>query len=155
MSYVFDEATRYKAARWVPTVTAEKNWQALRLVGLMFTSTPSMSLSTMLAFFGESFPTNADLFSIQTTVVTVESPNSMSIALQIAVESVNNSVGPDGISPTLAVYGAVPFLGLLRDRPSLSTYQRVIAEKMRPRPLQSTLLLAKFVTPFALVISQL
>lgn len=84
---------------------------------------------------------NADLFSICTKAIPVESANAMSIveryynpvrrahfiikekapdanddlALRISVKAVNISVGPGGINLTLAVYGAIPRLGLLRD----------------------------------------
>lgn len=49
--------------------------------------------------------------------------------------AVNDSIRSYGISPTLAVYGATPRLGLLRERQSLSTHQRSIAVKKETHAL--------------------
>lgn len=51
------------------------------------------------------------------------------VTLQIAIKVVNDSIDPNGISPTFAVIGCILRLGLLRDRPSPSTFQRVITMK--------------------------
>lgn len=48
-------------------------------------------------------------------------------ALQMSVESINDSVNPDGLIPTLLVYGAVPTLGISNKSSSLNTYQRAAA----------------------------
>lgn len=42
------------------------------------------------------------------------------------IKSVNDSFGPDGLVPTLAVYGALPRLGLPSDPPTPSTFQHAI-----------------------------
>lgn len=108
---------------------------------------------TLLA---ESFQKHADLFASHNKAIPVESANSMSIVqryhdpvrqayhiiktdspdtdddlllLQMAIKAVNESFGPNGISPTLAVYGPVPPLGYLHDLPSIPTYRRAIAVK--------------------------
>lgn len=47
----------------------------------------------------------------------------------MVVKTVNDLIGLDGISPTVAVNGCIPRLGLKRDRPSPSTYQRAFAVK--------------------------
>lgn len=48
-------------------------------------------------------------------------------ALQIAVKSVRDSIGPDSLVPTLFVNGALPRLGFPNDSPTSSTFQRAIA----------------------------
>lgn len=47
----------------------------------------------------------------------------------MAVEAENDSMGPDGISPTLAVYGSIPRFGQLRDQPSPPIHQKAITVK--------------------------
>lgn len=48
-------------------------------------------------------------------------------ALQYAVKSVNDTVGPDGLVSTLLVYGALPRLGLPSDAPAAGLLQRAVA----------------------------
>eukprot|EP00171_Calliarthron_tuberculosum_P002038 IDg2038t1 len=48
-------------------------------------------------------------------------------ALQYAVKAINDSVGPDGLVPTLLVCGALPRLGLPTDKPAAGTFERAIA----------------------------
>lgn len=45
----------------------------------------------------------------------------------MVVKSVNDSIGPDGLVPTLLVYGALPRLGFPTDRPTPPTFQRAVA----------------------------
>lgn len=45
-------------------------------------------------------------------------------ALQSVLKAVNDSVGTNGLVPTLLVYGALPRLGLLNEKPNSSMYQR-------------------------------
>lgn len=47
--------------------------------------------------------------------------------LQIAVKSVDDSTGPDGLVPTLIVYSALPRLGFPCDKLTLSLFQRAVA----------------------------
>ncbi|KAI0996760.1 hypothetical protein K3495_g11422 [Podosphaera aphanis] len=55
-------------------------------------------------------------------------PTSKDIKLQMAVKSVNDSVGPNGLIPTLLVFGAFPRLSQ-NNAPSLSIIQRATAIK--------------------------
>lgn len=45
----------------------------------------------------------------------------------MSVKAINDSVGPDGLVPTLLVFGALPRLGLPTDPPTPSTFKRAIA----------------------------
>lgn len=104
-------------------------------------------------FMSKVFQANADIRHISTKAVSVESLNSMTfveryhhplrrahkiiqdespnnpadVCLQMAVKSINNSVGPDGRISILLVYRCLPRLGLPTDHPSPSTIQRAIA----------------------------
>lgn len=55
-------------------------------------------------------------------------PLSKDIKLQMAVKSVDDSVGPNDLIPTLLVFGAFPRLSQ-NDAPSLSTMKRATATK--------------------------
>lgn len=48
-------------------------------------------------------------------------------ALQMAIKMINESVGPDGLVPTLLVFGALPLLGLPTDQPHKSTFHRAVS----------------------------
>lgn len=100
-----------------------------------------------------AFQANADMLHISTKAIPVEAAHSMSIVeryhsplrravtiirqeapnidedslLQMAVKCVNDSVGPEGIVPTLLVFGALPRVGLPNDPPTPSTLKRAIA----------------------------
>lgn len=45
-------------------------------------------------------------------------------ALQTTVKYMKDSVGPDGLVPTVLVYGALPRLDLPNEQPSLSMFKR-------------------------------
>lgn len=60
--------------------------------------------------------------------IKAEIPNaSRGEVLQYAVKSINDSVGPDGLFPTLLVYGSMPRLRLPSDKPSAGTYEMSVA----------------------------
>lgn len=96
---------------------------------------------------------NTDLLLIRLKSIPVEAAHSMSIVeryhepirrvfhvikqetpdiedtsvLQMAVKAINDSVGPDGLVPTLLVFGALLRLGLPTDEATPSTFQRAVA----------------------------
>lgn len=104
-------------------------------------------------FVTKVFQTNSALLHVDTKCVPIESPNSMSyveryhtqirhaykivtteapdldagVEQQIALKSVNDSIGPDGLVPTLLVYGSLPRLGFRTDKPTPPTFQRAVA----------------------------
>lgn len=47
--------------------------------------------------------------------------------LQYAIKSLTDSVGPDGLVPTLLVYGVLPRLGIPTDNPAPGVYERATA----------------------------
>lgn len=153
--HVVDESTRYQAASSLPNVTADAVWRAMRLCWVnVYLGTPDIvTHDGGKQFIAKVFQTNAALLHITTKCVPIESPNLMSYveryhapiqhsykivlaeaaeldaeaAFQIAVKSVSDSIGPDGLVPTLLVYGALPRLGFPNDPPTQPTFQRAIA----------------------------
>lgn len=107
-----------------------------------------------------AFQQEAVMMKVDNKAVPIESPNSMSSVeryhtpfkrafaiikaelpklsdkeiLQYSVKSLNDSVGPDGLVPTLLVYGALPRFGLLTDKPAHRTFERTIAARNASDP---------------------
>ncbi len=153
--HVVDEATRYQAARWLPDVTAEAVRRAMKLCWIdVYVGPPDVIAHDAAKYFlASKFQTYADMMHITTNAIPVESANSMSFVeryhkplkraykimekeapsldpeslLQGALKALNDSTGPDGLVPTLLVYGALPRLGLPIDKPSPTMYERAIA----------------------------
>lgn len=153
--HVVDESTRYQAAWWLARVSAEAVWEAMRMCWIdVYLGPPDIiTHDAGKQFMARAFQTNAELLHIETNSVPVESANYMSTveryhtpvrrafkiireeapqmsakaALQTAVKAVNDSVGPDGLVPTLLVYGALPRLGVPGEKPTPTTLQRAIA----------------------------
>ena len=75
-----DESTRYQAARWLPNVTAESVWRAMRLCWIdVYLSPPDIIMHDEgKQFVSKVFQTNAELLHIDTKRVPVEALNSMS-----------------------------------------------------------------------------
>lgn len=102
---------------------------------------------------GSAFHGNTDMLHIATKSIPVDCANIMSVveryntpirrafriiksethdlddeaALQMAVKSVNECAGPDGLVPTLLVFGAMLRPGLTTDRPNSSSVERALA----------------------------
>lgn len=153
--HVVCEATRYQAARWLVGTTADDIWRAFRLCWCdVYIGPPDLVVHDAgTNIMAKAFQDHADLMHIETKPVPREAANSMTYVeryhaplrraykiiekeapgmdreavLQCAVKSVNDSVGPDGLVPTLLVYGALPRLGLPTDRPSPTAQQRALA----------------------------
>lgn len=153
--HVVDEATNYQAAKWLRRVNTESVWKALKLCWIdVYIGPPEViAHDAGKNFMSKEFQANAHLFDIKTKPIPVECPHSMTVveryhapirraykiirkeapnlekesALQTAVKSVNDSVGPNGLIPTLLVYGALPRLGFPSDPPTPSMYQRAVA----------------------------
>ena len=155
--HVVDEATRYQAARWLPTMSADDVWRSLRMCWIdVYLGPPDMvAHDAGKNFIARAFQMNTRFMNIRTKPIPVESPNSMSFVeryhtplkrafeiirielpdlsdeeiLQYAVKSLNDSVGPEGLVPTLLVYGALPRLGFPTDKPAKGIYERAVAVK--------------------------
>jgi len=134
--HVVDEATRYQAARWLPDNSAETVWRCLRMCWIdVYLGPPNVvAHDAGKNLVARAFQLNAGIMKIDTKAIPVESANSMTYVeryhtplrrafkiiqseipnitaaevLQYAIKSLNDSVGPDGLVPTLLVYGALP-----------------------------------------------
>lgn len=153
--HVVDEATNYQGARWLLASTADALWRALRMTWVdVYLGPPDVIVHDAgKNYMARAFQDNADFVHVATKAVPVESPQSMTVVeryheplrkayltlkkdgppmtteerLQTAVKAVNDTAGPDGLVPTLLVYGALPRLGLRTDAPAPSIFQRARA----------------------------
>ena len=149
--HVVDEATRYNAARWIGNVSAQNTWNVLRMIwidmylgppdfivsdaGKNFTSKEFLQLASGMGIIVKTIPIEAH-WSIGIVeryhavlrrayeIVEKELPElSKDMALQMSVKAINDTAGPDGLVPTLLVYGAYPRL-VEYDPPAPSIAQR-------------------------------
>lgn len=134
---------------------AETLWRALRTCWIgVYLGPPDFIVHDAGKYFMVSaFQVSTDMLHIRTKSMPVDSANSMTIVkryhssfrrayniiqkelssmdgeecLQIANKAINDSVGRDGLVPSLLVFGALPQLGLPTDNQSKSTFQRAVA----------------------------
>eukprot|EP00171_Calliarthron_tuberculosum_P003348 IDg3348t1 len=143
-----------KPRRFKFTIRSEKGFNQQVVLDRCYLGPPDIIVhDAAKTLLSKSFQTNTGLLQITTKPVPIEAANSMTYveryhaplrrafkiikeeapdiddeaALQFAVKSVNDSAGPDGIVPTLLVYGALPRLGFQTDKPTPSMYQRARA----------------------------
>ena len=154
--HVVDEATRFQAAKWLSNVSTKHTWDTLRLcwidvylgppdyilhdAGKNFVSKKFQQLATSMTITTQSIPVEAHwsigiveqyhgvlcrtykiiIDDLQGTRVTKEA------ALQIAVKAINDTAGPNGLVPTLLVFGAYPRMHNM-DPPAPTITQRAAA----------------------------
>ncbi|XDG08264.1 hypothetical protein ABKA04_007879 [Annulohypoxylon sp. FPYF3050] len=138
--HVLDKATTYQAAKFMRDMTAKHTWDTLRFLWIDTYLGPPDNLvfDAGTNFTANEFVANAKSMSITVEEVPVEAHNSIgqleryhgplrrayevisedlkgehldpSYVLQMAVKAVNDTAGPDGLVPTLLVFGAYPRL---------------------------------------------
>ena len=153
--HVVDEATRFQAARWLSNISAKHTWDTLRLcwidvylgppdyilhdAGKNFVSKEFRQLATSMAITTKSVPVEA-YWSIgiveryhavlrrayKIIMEDLQGTIKKEIALQMAVKAVNDTAGPDGLVPTLLVFGAYPRMHAI-DPPAPTIIQRAAA----------------------------
>ena len=136
--HVIDEATAFQAARFLHNVTAKATWDAIRAMWIdTYVGPPDIIVSDSgTNFTAAEFCNNARIMAIDVHEVPVEAHNSIgkleryhgplrrayevitadlratgttaADALQMAVKAVNDTAGPDGLVPTLLVFGTYP-----------------------------------------------
>ena len=154
--HVVDEATRYQAGRWLNSISAKTVWEMLRACWIDTYLGPPDVITTDAGtnFDSNEFAQIAVNVGTKVKIVLVEAHNSVSIveryhgpvrrayqiitsevpginkdvALQMAFKAVNDSIGPDGLVPTLLVYGAYPRMSEL-DSPAPKILQRAAVIK--------------------------
>ncbi|KAI1798510.1 putative transposase [Daldinia bambusicola] len=138
--HAIDKATSFQAAKFLKDMTAKHTWDTLRAIWIdTYLGPPDMLIyDAGKNFTAGEFTGNAKGMSITTEEVPVEAHNSigqleryhgplrrayevisedmhgteteMHHVLQMAVKAVNDTAGPDGLVPTLLVFGAYPKL---------------------------------------------
>jgi hypothetical protein len=152
--HIIDEATRYQAARWLQNISAKHTWDTLRACWIDTYIGPPEYITHDAGrnFISKEFQQYATAMAISTKTVPVEAHWSVGLverahpalrrayqiitdeckdiqkelALQMAVKAVNDTAGPDGLVPTLLVYGAYPRMSNL-DPPAPSVTDRATA----------------------------
>lgn len=154
--HVIDEATRFQAAKWLQNLSAKHTWDILRHCWIdVYLGPPDCIVHDAgKNFVSKEFRQHASTMAITTRSVPVEAHWSIGLVerahpvlrrayqiiaeelqgsgttkemnLQMAVKAVNDTAGPDGLVPTLLVFGAYPRMGEF-DPPAPSVTQRATA----------------------------
>jgi hypothetical protein len=134
--HVVDEATHFAAASYLRNVSARETWRALtRCWSHVYMGPPDyLRVDQGTNFISKEFQSLANAAEIAIIEAPVEHPSSMTHVeryhgplraafeklctslqseskedlLQLAVSCVNNTTGPEGLCPTLCVFGALP-----------------------------------------------
>lgn len=162
---IVDEATRFQAARWLNNVSAKHTWETLRLCWIdVYIGPPDLITHDAGSnFVSKKFRQYATSMAIATKTVPVEAHWSIGsveryhavlrkaykviaddlqgcglskeIILQMAVKAVNDTAGPNGLVPTLLVFGAYPRISEF-DAPTPTITQRAAAIKNAMKEVQ-------------------
>lgn len=135
--HAVDEATHYTAATFMRNNTAEETWKSLlRCWSRVYLGPPDyLRIDQGSNFVAKHFRDSADADGISILEAPIECPNTMSHVeryhaplraaynkirdalprsendtecLQLAVKAVNDTIGPEGLCPTVLVYGTLP-----------------------------------------------
>jgi hypothetical protein len=132
--HVVDEGTRFQTGRWLQNISAKHTWDVLRMCWIdTYLGPPDLITSDAgKNFVSKEFKEYANTVGIRTKAVPVEAHNSIGMveryhgplrrvyqiivvelpgidrdaALQMAFKALNDTAGPDGLVPTLLVFGA-------------------------------------------------
>jgi transposase InsO family protein len=152
--HVVDEATGYQAGRFLTNISAKHTWDALRACWIDVYLGPPDEIVTDAGknFVSKEFQQHATAMGVTLKTIPVEAHHSIGkveryhtlvkrayeiiivelpdldkdMALQMAFKAVNDSAGPDGLIPTLLVYGAYPRMSEF-DAPAPTVTQRATA----------------------------
>ncbi|KAI0993887.1 hypothetical protein K3495_g14297, partial [Podosphaera aphanis] len=153
--HVVDEGTRFQSAHWLKDMSAKTVWETLRKSWIdVYLGPPDTIVHDAgTNFCSSEFKQSAKGMSIQLHQVPTEAHNAIGVVeryhkplrrayaiikeelnvtkdvgLQMAVKAVNDTAGPDGIIPTLLVFGAYPRM-VETDPPATTVSQRAMAIK--------------------------
>ncbi|KAL2885168.1 Ribonuclease H-like domain [Ceratocystis lukuohia] len=161
--HVVDEATGFSAARWLSSMTAKHCWDMLRECWIdTYQGPPDVIVHDQgTSFTGAEFSDQARLLGTVTKGVATEAHHRVgkverahamlkrafsvmtkensgvdrALNLQMAVKAVNDTSGPEGLVPTMLVFGAYPRL-TSASTPSPSMTKRARAIKMAMAELE-------------------
>ena len=151
--HLVDEATRFQAGRWLKDISARHVWDQLRTcwidtylgppdiissdTGKQFTSREFKQYAANMGIVIKNVPVEAHhsigmveryhgpLHRVY-NIITSEIPGiDPALALQMAFKAINDSVGPNGLVPTLLVFGAYPRMVESDTTPTIT--QRAVA----------------------------
>ena len=154
--HVVDEETRFQAARWLQNISAKHIWDAIRACWIdVYIGPPDYIVTDAGSnFTAKEFHQSAASMAISVKNVPVEAHWSIGIVerhhslvrrvykiiaqklagakiskefmLQISIKANKDTAGPNGLVPTLLVFGAYPQMTTL-DPPNPSVIQRSMA----------------------------
>jgi hypothetical protein len=154
--HAVDEATAFQAAKFIPDNSAKTVWRIFEACWINTYLGPPDFIVTDAGtnFIGKDFKQPARQLSIEVKEVPVEAHHSIGkveryhdplrraykiirtelknegiedeTCLQMAVKAINDTAGPDGLVPTLLIFGAYPRMTSM-DPPSPSIVKRAIA----------------------------
>ena len=153
--HVIDSATAFNGARFLPSMSAKDTWETLRMLWIDTYQGPPdiITHDAGTNFASVEFKSDAKIMGITCKQVPVEahwsigkveryhaplrrayeimraeldSSTSDAAVLQMAVKAVNDTAGPDGLVPTLLVFGAYPRVSM-DSPPSPPTVRRAEA----------------------------
>ena len=167
--HAIDEATAFQAARFMTNMTAKTTWDTLRTMWVdMYVGPPDVVVTDAgTNLTAMEFRANAHAMAIKVEEVPVEAHNSIGKVeryhhilkrayevisadlettvtsdhiLQMAVKAVNDTAGPNGLVPTLLVFGTYPRISELSpSSPSISIRANAIRKAMAEvRKLRAT-----------------
>lgn len=142
---VAEKAAHFQFARWLSDMSSETIWKTFRMlwIDVYFGLSDIVVYDVGKDFLGSAFQANTDMLHIRTRSVQTKSANSISVVehyhahvrrayriikgkapdldneatKQATVKSGRSWVGPDGLVPTLLVFGAISCFELPSDRP--------------------------------------
>ncbi|KAI1006957.1 hypothetical protein K3495_g1266 [Podosphaera aphanis] len=163
--HVVDTATAFQSARFLKSLDAKTTWDTLRLCWIdIYNGPPDLIVHDAgKNFVASEFKQNAQAPSIDVKQVPVEAHNSIGkveqyhaplkrayevikaelpattppeLVLSMAVKPVNDTVGPNGLVPTLLVFGAYPKISPTSppSPPILARSEAIYALRMRNGP---------------------
>jgi hypothetical protein len=136
--HIVNKATRYQAGRWLKDMSIKTMWETIRICWIDIYLGPPDRITTDAGtnFDSKEFKQLASTVNSKVKIVPVKAHNSISIreryhglvrrvykiiieelrdqginrdaALQMAFKAINDSMGPNGLIPTLLVYSAFP-----------------------------------------------
>ncbi|KAF1360357.1 hypothetical protein EJ07DRAFT_165511 [Lizonia empirigonia] len=144
--HAVDEATAFQAARFLTNMKASTTWDTLRAMWIdMYVGPPDViATDAGKNFASEEFVNNAKTMAIEVEryhaairrafeVISADmgSDTSSDHLLQMAVKAVNDTAGPDGLVPTLLVFGIYPRLSKTSPpSPSITARAKAIKNAM-------------------------
>lgn len=152
--HLVDQSTRFQAGRWLKEISTKHVWDQLRScwidtyldppdfitadAGRQFIAREFKQYATNIGITVKNVPVEAhhsigqveryhEPFRRIYTIIITEIPSiDLELALQMAFKAINDSVGSNGLVPTLFVFGAYPRM-MEMDAPSLIIIQRGVA----------------------------